>query len=158
MTTDKQIASNRANAARSTGPTSPEGRQISSRNSIRHGLLAATVVLENESLERFHDLMTDLDEQFRPVNAAECALVETMAVAHWRQLRLRGIEKSSLTYQISKQTDDEMDYDASTRTALAFRTLADSSRSLDLMNRYEARYDRQYERALNKLIEMRGKK
>jgi hypothetical protein len=38
MATAKQIAANRANARRSTGPRTAAGRAKSSRNSFRHGL------------------------------------------------------------------------------------------------------------------------
>jgi hypothetical protein len=38
MATAKQVAANRANAARSTGPRTPAGRAKSSRNAFRHGL------------------------------------------------------------------------------------------------------------------------
>ena len=38
MATAKQVAANRANAARSTGPRTPAGRATSSRNAFRHGL------------------------------------------------------------------------------------------------------------------------
>jgi hypothetical protein len=40
MTTDRQIAANRRNARRSTGPRSAAGRKRSSRNSFRHGVTA----------------------------------------------------------------------------------------------------------------------
>ena len=38
MATDKQIAANRANAQKSTGPKTAPGRWKSSRNAFRHGL------------------------------------------------------------------------------------------------------------------------
>lgn len=38
MPTDKQIAANRANALRSTGPKTAAGKQRSSQNALRHGL------------------------------------------------------------------------------------------------------------------------
>jgi hypothetical protein len=38
MATEKQIAANRANAQKSTGPKTAAGRSRSSRNAVRHGL------------------------------------------------------------------------------------------------------------------------
>jgi hypothetical protein len=38
MATEKQIAANRANARRSTGPRTALGKLTSSRNALRHGL------------------------------------------------------------------------------------------------------------------------
>jgi len=40
MASHRQIAANRRNARRSTGPRSPAGRKRSSWNSFRHGLTA----------------------------------------------------------------------------------------------------------------------
>jgi hypothetical protein len=40
MVTEKQVAANRANAKRSTGPKTVAGRLKSSRNAFRHGLSA----------------------------------------------------------------------------------------------------------------------
>lgn len=38
MTSERQIAANRRNAAKSTGPTTAEGKARASRNASRHGL------------------------------------------------------------------------------------------------------------------------
>jgi hypothetical protein len=38
MPSDRQIAANRNNAKKSTGPRSDAGRQVSRRNALRHGL------------------------------------------------------------------------------------------------------------------------
>jgi hypothetical protein len=45
MPTDRQIAANRRNARRSTGPRSAAGRKRSSRNSLRHGLAAGMTAI-----------------------------------------------------------------------------------------------------------------
>jgi hypothetical protein len=44
MASERQIAANRCNARRSTGPRSGAGRKRSSRNSFRHGLAAGVTV------------------------------------------------------------------------------------------------------------------
>ena len=43
-----------------------------------------------------------------------------------------------------------------TRAALAYRTLSDQSRWLDVFNRYEARFDRQLSRAIQRFHEVRA--
>jgi hypothetical protein len=88
MATDKQIAASRANGARSRGPKTPEGKARSARNSLDHGLLARSIVLESESRERFDDLMRSLNDTFRPSNPFEHLLIGKMAAAHWRQIRV----------------------------------------------------------------------
>jgi hypothetical protein len=48
---DKQLLANQANALRSTGPTSAEGKAISRRNALKHGLTAEVVPMAGEDPE-----------------------------------------------------------------------------------------------------------
>src|ERR1700677_3258878 len=105
MSSQRRIESNRANGKKSKGPVTPKGKQKSSRNGIRHGLLAATVVLEGENLLLFRRLLRDFTKHFQPRDTIEAALVETMAAARWRQIRIMAMEKSSLEYQIKRQDE-----------------------------------------------------
>ncbi len=41
---ERQLAANRANALRSTGPQTPEGQAVSARNALKHGILSKAVI------------------------------------------------------------------------------------------------------------------
>jgi hypothetical protein len=155
MATQKQIIANRANAALSTGPITPEGKKVASQNSTRHGMLAQTVVLEGESKSRFEDLFTSFTELINPRSAAEAALVETMTIARWKQMRIWGIEKAGFQLEMSRESP-ALGANA-TRGYLAFKKLADNSRVLDLQHRYETGYLREFCRAYAFLIKLREK-
>ena len=45
MPTQAQIRANRENAKKSTGPRTPEGKANSSKNALKHGLLAEDAVI-----------------------------------------------------------------------------------------------------------------
>jgi hypothetical protein len=51
MVSDRQIAANRFNAQKSTGPRTQKGKRRSRRNAFRHGMTAEGVVsvLEDET-------------------------------------------------------------------------------------------------------------
>ncbi len=154
MATERQIQANRANAAKSTGPITPEGKRICSRNPALRGLASETVVLKGESLRRFNDLAAALILQFQPRNSAETALVRTMTVARWRLLRMWGIQNAGFQQEMARQ-----DATAGSGAALAaatFRSLADNSRALALQHRLESAYDRQFNQALAMLLKLRN--
>ncbi len=92
--------------------------------------------------------------QFQPRNPlAEAAVVHTLTAARWRLLRMWGIQTAGFEQEMARQ-----DPSAGTGAVLAaatFRSLADNSRTLALQQRFEAAYDRQYNRALTLLLKLR---
>ncbi len=150
----------RRNGAKSKGPISREGRENSAKNSLKHGLLARTVVLHNESKDRFVRLLRSLQAQFQPATPVERQLVETLAVARWRQLRTWGLEKSAIGYQLRHSTSTTPDLateDDVTQTTVALRDFTSTSRYLDHISHAETRFDRQYDRALRRLLSLRNR-
>jgi hypothetical protein len=151
-------AASTANSALSTGPVTPEGKARSSMNAVTHGLLSETLVLGAESVERFSDLLTMFHAELDPEPGIESTLVRVMAAAHWRQMRLWALEKMFISRETAKQAIDHPEDDEADCTALAFRTLCDETRAIDVLNRYEAHCDRQFQRALATLKRMRAEK
>jgi hypothetical protein len=161
MSTLKQIESNRANSRKSTGPKTPEGKARSSRNATTHGLLAASVVLDGESKTRFYSLLNSLIDELKPVGPCEYALVESMAVARWRQMRLWGFQKAALAEEVRRHqadsTGEGAPADNHVASAIAFRNLGQSSRALDLMHRYETAYFRMFGRSMDRFKQNRAR-
>ncbi len=154
MSSKRRIDASRRNGALSRGPTTEAGKHRSSRNNLRHGMLARTVVLDDEDENVFIEFIATLEQEHQPIDQTEQDLIETMAVARWRVMRLWAIEKANLEHEIKLDRTPGRDYP--TRAALAFRKLCDESRSADLLCRYETRYDRQYCRAFNLLLKKRA--
>jgi hypothetical protein len=96
MTSSKQFNANRQNATLSTGPRSEQGKQVSSNNSLTHGLTAKQVVIEGEDAEGFDWLLEGLLEQFAPGTILEQQLIEQLAGYFWRLRRIPALEGAIL--------------------------------------------------------------
>src|SRR5882672_11664123 len=92
MASDRQIAANRQNAQKSTGPITPEGRAAVRLNGVKHGLSAETLVLAFENAADFDALLDSLHAQHQPATPTEEILVRQLAMAAWRQMRLFRVE------------------------------------------------------------------
>lgn len=96
-TSEHRLAANRVNALGSTGPVTLDGKKASSQNAIRHGLLSAKLLLDDEDPTEFQALFSYLSHSLSPVGAMEEILVERIAIAIWRQRRLVRSEGASLS-------------------------------------------------------------
>ena len=98
MASEAQIAANRANAARSTGPRTARGKARSSRNAFKHGTFArkygafAATLLADDSKADLVELRESYIASFQPANARQTFLVAQMALADWRLQRLSALE------------------------------------------------------------------
>jgi hypothetical protein len=150
MISEKRSQTARANGARSRGPVTPEGKAISARNALRHGLLARTLVLLNENPKTFEDLFYLLVQRFSPVDDIEMSSIEEMAAAHWRMRRVMSMERAILDAGIERSRETN----PAEQTADAFSDPANQA-TLVLLQRYEARFQNMYNRALRTLIALR---
>jgi len=88
MTSEKQIAANRANAQKSTGPQTAEGKAQSAQNALQHGLTAAAPVLPDEDPSAFGELLQALLDEYDPRTTVETELVQDLAWVFWRLRRV----------------------------------------------------------------------
>lgn len=96
MATRRQLEANRANAKRSTGPRSADGKAKSSKNSLAHGLTAQDIVIADEDPEEFERLRAGLQADFEPTSTIELELVERLAGLLWRLRRIPVLEGALL--------------------------------------------------------------
>jgi hypothetical protein len=94
MSSLKQIEANRRNALQSTGPITPEGKWRSSRNAIRHGLTAETVIAELEDSDDYQAFEAAVIADYDAESAVERELVLRLASVLWRLRRATGIESA----------------------------------------------------------------
>lgn len=94
---DKRMA-NRANAAKSTGPKTPEGKRISRRNALSHGFTATTLLLEGEDKEMFAALRLGLMEELEPESILEMEMADRLIGLVWRSRRIATFEAAILAW------------------------------------------------------------
>jgi len=92
MATKEQIAANRRNAQKSTGPRTPEGKARSSKNARTHGLTSTELRTPFEEKDELVSQADALEDEFQPQSETEKILVEQMVAAIWRIRRVRRIE------------------------------------------------------------------
>jgi hypothetical protein len=92
MSSLKQIAANRANALKSTGPRTAKGKERSRQNAMRHGLTAETVITAFERAADYQALETALFTDYQPASATEHQLISRLASVLWRLRRATSIE------------------------------------------------------------------
>ena len=89
-----RIAANRANAQKSTGPTSSQGRATSSLNAVKHGLTGNTVLLDSDDADAYQSRLDAHVLQFKPVTFEERRLVQSIHDAAWRLDRILNLEST----------------------------------------------------------------
>lgn len=81
---------------RAGGPRSPEGKAITSRNALTHGLNSQLVVIEGEDADEFEALFQGLVDDFRPQGTTETLILHRVASLVWKQRRLDRFEHDQI--------------------------------------------------------------
>ena len=110
MTTEKQISASRENAKKSTGPRTTEGKTNSSKNALKHGLLAEDAVIPGEDPAAFDRHLTNLETTYLPRNYVEKQIVRQIADTMWRIQRLSRIETTVMSAAIERTRVYQHDY------------------------------------------------
>jgi hypothetical protein len=96
MASHAQFTANRNNAQHSTGPRTPEGKLAAAQNARRHGLSGAHVILPGESEAAYDGLLDGLRAEHNASGITENFLIEQMAQAQWKLLRIARMEQQLL--------------------------------------------------------------
>jgi hypothetical protein len=121
-----------------TGPTTSEGKAISSSNATTHGGTSEKLIVAGEKMEDFASLLEGLKAQYNPETPSARGTVEDFAHAQWflwRRTRSHNAVEQSL---YASEADPALWSDASLRR-------------LTLMDRYRTTAERAFHRALRNL-------
>jgi len=87
---EKQIATNRANARKSTGPRTSEGKLRSSQNARRHEVTAQTLIMTEEDRKAYDVFIADMIAELAPLGPMETFLASSIADEAWRLNHVRA--------------------------------------------------------------------
>jgi hypothetical protein len=128
-------------------------------SALKHGLAAKTLVLPHEDNTAYEEVRTSLYSQYQPATQQECMLVDQLASAWWRTLRVRQIETDMLDLQIrtlNNKYPEKEKTKTTDRQALAVRFVTESEKDFVNFMRYDAQIERAFYRALNTLEKLQA--
>ncbi len=104
MATEARVAANRANAQKSTGPRTPEGKETASQNALKHGLFAREGVIRGEDQDEFEIHRERLLAQLNPVGPLEEILADRIVDLSWRLKRAVQDQSEAFAALYERQT------------------------------------------------------
>jgi hypothetical protein len=159
MATEKQIAANRRNSQKSTGPKTREGKFKSSLNALRHGAYSETHILTTEDPGIFKNLAQEI---LQPQTPTELELVDQLIQTVWRRRRITSLIQMRLNQAIeeviTEQSQIEPAEDRPTPTqitVLAMEKLENLKPSFARQEAMELRLMALFQRTLNRLEHVR---
>lgn len=142
MTSAAQIAANRANAKRSTGPRTEAGKAAAAGNAVQHGLTAAHVLLPDESVEEFERFREEMLADLAPNSALQNVLASRIISASWR---LRRVDRVRADVMSSGMNSGALSSD-----------LIINPERLGLIVRYEIALSRELHKCMKELRDMQA--
>ena len=150
-----RIAANRANALRSTGPRTIEGKTASSRNATKHGLLSRQPLLPGEDLAEFDALDRYLHDELAPASAIEVLLVDEVVALVWRLQRVARVEVALYSITMHAPALRTLCGAGEADAALAF-AFAEQAPNFSVLSRYETALVHRLRRSLANLERLQG--
>ena len=103
---EARILANRANAAKSTGPRTPEGKGRSRRNGLKHGLTGQGIVVPEQDVEEIERRAEALEADLDPQSALGSILVRQMATLSVRMERGALQESAALATRVRHAAEE----------------------------------------------------
>ena len=125
IVSDARIAANRANAQKSTGPKTAEGKERSRCNAVKHGLTGEGVALCSEDAAEIERRFLGLQAEFRPRTEGGRTLVKRVAMLSVRLERSAVHEAAAISKNVRAAVSD---FDEARETAVdeLFASLAEN--------------------------------
>jgi hypothetical protein len=155
---EARIRANRANALLSTGPKTPEGKERSRQNGLKHGLTGEGIVIPQEDVAEVERRQSAFRAEREPSGEVGEVLLRRLAVLSVRMDRCVDQEIAAIAENVAKaMAEFEVPEGVDEATADRLRALEadrakfDPSKEACLARKYEAAAERGFFRALKEL-------
>ncbi|MHB1559978.1 MAG: hypothetical protein ACYC61_21210, partial [Isosphaeraceae bacterium] len=108
MASERQIAANRRNALKSTGPRTEAGKARSRRNAITHGLHAHIETLPDDEKGAFEERLNAWKDTLQPCTPYEEDLVRRLAGYSWRLDRADRVQTALIADSIDEAAEADI--------------------------------------------------
>jgi hypothetical protein len=137
---------NRLNAQKSTGPRTPEGKQASSLNALRHGLTSQFAVVAGEDYELYQIHLQAFLDEYEPLSVTELHLTRSLADISWRIDRIASMEANLL--RVPSENEEIRD------SVTLVKTRDVLMRSVSNLSLHGHRLSRQFAKTRTELLEI----
>jgi hypothetical protein len=134
---------NRANAKKSTGPTSRTGKQRSSLNAVKHNLSGQNMIMLAGEREAYNRMGTAMLMDLKPKSEPERQIALKIVDTNFRLNRLTAIENNLFSFGITGAETDCAHDDRIEVMAAQTRAWTEQAGFFDTLGRYESRLSRQ---------------
>jgi hypothetical protein len=155
----KQLLANRANAQKSTGPKTEDGKAISKLNGLRHGLTGAAFILTEEDRIAWKKFSDPMLESFNPVGPIETQLAHMIVQAMHRINRIHAMEQNTLTFALDANPGESLASHPEAHNAfIQARAFVENPKAFNNYSLYEQRINRMMLQNMKKLEELQAKR
>jgi len=149
---EAQLAANRANAQKSTGPKTPEGKAHVHLNALKTGLTGRTVCLPTDDAVLYQELIAKYSRFYRPVGPEEQGLVQSIVDIRWRLDRIPGLLMALLNKGRIELSQDDPDFVKHNQgDLLEIEVMTTYQKEFKNLNLQESRLARRREREIAEL-------
>jgi len=105
LLSERQLRANDANAQKSTGPRTEEGKQKIRLNGLRHGLTGQVSIMTDDNRRELDAFCDPIIARLSPDGPLELQLAHLVAHSYWRLNRIRSIDDGIFALGHTPQAD-----------------------------------------------------
>lgn len=139
------------------GPKTPEGKEISKMNALKHGLLTKEVLIEGEEIKDLSELREAISQSLGPIGPMENLLADRIVANVWRLRRALQVETKTMEWYQNDLDMFPLVQSEKQQTRKSVRDMLNND-SIDNILRYETTIERSIFRALHELERLQARR